>query len=314
MRENDIARKCSATLIGAAFIVCCSVLASWWIASSDAGNSSSTVDASSSQQEGDLAAIPRTIRAIPLAFPPEVPGQPLVSSASSDDTAVRQLEREAFQLEMENTRLHSRLDDMLNWILENVKGTFPLPEGQMAFLRINPVDEDLAVSGDLAELLRMDDEEIALLDDAFLGTRAVLQELETENIQVDEPLENQVILKLPPYGEDGQYVREELYQELKRTLGPARFDRFLQVAEANLDEQFEYFGEVDRTLQFEALADDGSGQAQLFVRDERVIPNKDDPYRQDILASERIVSELPSEYYAYWNWLPEYVTQFSQNQ
>jgi len=51
----------------------------------------------------------------------------------------------------------------------------------------------------------------------------------------------------------------------------------------------------------------------LFVRDERVVPNKDDPYRLDILASERIVTELPSEYYPYWNWLPEYVTQFSGN-
>ncbi len=314
MRENDIAKKCTATLIGVAFIVCCSVLASWWMASSGAGTNSSVADSSRSQQEAGVAASSRTIRATPLAFRPETSGQSLASATSADPDAVRRLEREAFQLEMENTRLRSRLDDMLNWILDNVKGTFPLPEGQMANLQINPVDEDLAVSGDLAELLRMDDEEIALLDDAFLGTRSVLQELETEQIQIDEPLENQVILNIPPYGEDGQYVREELYQELRRTLGTARFDRFLQVAEANLDEQFEYFGEVDRTLQFEALADDGSGQAQLFVRDERVIPNKDDPYRQDILASERIVTELPSEYYPYWDWLPEYVTQFSQNQ
>jgi hypothetical protein len=314
MRENDIARKCSATLIGVAFIVCCSVLASWWMASSGAGKTASAADSSRPHPGRGSAVHPQTGRAIPLAFRPEAPGQSLTSAASPDADAVRQLERDAFQLEMENTRLRSRLDDMLNWILDNVRGTFPLPEGQLANLQINPVDEDLAVSGDIAELLRMDDEEIALLDDAFLGTRSVLQELETEQIQVDEPLENQVILNIPPYGEDGQYVREELYQELKRTLGSARFDRFLQVAEANLDEQFEYFGDVDRTLQFEALADDGSGQAQLFVRDERVIPNKDDPYRQDILALERIVTELPPEYIPYWEWLPEYVTQFSQNQ
>ena len=95
--------------------------------------------------------------------------------------------------------------------------------------------------------------------------------------------------------------------------GAARFDRFVQVAEAGLDEKFEYFGEVDRTLQFEAMEDEASGEAQLFVRDERVLPSKDDPLRQDITASERIVTELPAEYYPYWNFLPEYVTRFSRS-
>ena len=49
------------------------------------------------------------------------------------------------------------------------------------------------------------------------------------------------------------------------------------------------------------------------MRDERVVPSKDDPLRQDILASERIVTELPAEYYPYWKWLPEYVTRFSKS-
>ena len=51
----------------------------------------------------------------------------------------------------------------------------------------------------------------------------------------------------------------------------------------------------------------------MFVRDERVLPSKDDPLRQDITASERIVTELPAEYYPYWNFLPEYVTRFSRS-
>ena len=106
-----------------------------------------------------------------------------------------------------------------------------------------------------------------------------------------------MVLNIPPYAEEGQLVREELYGELKQTLGAARFDRFLQVAEAGLDEKFEYFGEADRTLQFETVQDDESGASQLFVRDERVVPSKDDPLRQDITASERIVTELPDEYY-----------------
>ena len=86
-----------------------------------------------------------------------------------------------------------------------------------------------------------------------------------------------------------------------------------QIAEAGLEEQFEHFGEVDRTLAFEEVTDAASGTAQLFVRDERVLPSKDDPLRQDITASERLVTELPDEYYAYWNWLPDYVTRFARN-
>jgi hypothetical protein len=221
--------------------------------------------------------------------------------------------RRAFQLELENARLRGRLDDMLNWILDNVRGTFPLPENQMANLRVVPVDPDLAVSDDLIQLLRLNDGEVDRLDTAFMGTRSVLQELEVEKLTVDQPAENQVLLTIPPYAEEGQLVRDELYGEIRRTLGAARYQRFLQVAEKGLDEKFEYFGDMDRTLQFEAMLDAVSGLAQLFVRDERVIPNKDDPLRLDIIASERVVTELPPEYDLYRAWLPEVVTRFARN-
>jgi len=229
MQQNDIARKCTVTLIGVALIVCSSVLASWWIASS---GSSSTA-----RKSADLSgrkAPPPVSERIPLAFRP-APSKPLVETAPTGIKALDDLERQTFRLEMENTRLRGRLDDMLNWILDNVRGTYPLPEGQLANLRILPVDEDLAVSGDLAELLRLDDKEIDRLVSAFVGTRSVLYELEAENIQVDEPLDNQVVLNIPSYGEDGQLVREELYGELEHTLGTARFDRFLELAETGLD-------------------------------------------------------------------------------
>ena len=286
-------------LSGVALVVCAAVLVSWWM--------SAPKPVPKVQPSG----FPARVAAAPSApVRAEAPAgaQILLKAAGTE-----QLERKAFQLEMENARLRGRLDDMLNWILDNVRGTFPMPENQMANLRVVPVDDDMAVSDDLVQLLRMGDEEIARLDAAFMGTRSVLQDLEAENIAVDEPAENQVVLNIPPYAEEGGLVREELYGELKKTLGAARFDRFVQVAEAGLDEKFEYFGEVDRTLQFEAMEDEASGVAQLFVRDERVLPSKDDPLRQDITASERIVTELPAEYYPYWNFLPEYVTRFSRS-
>jgi len=303
MLETNIAKKCTATLIGVGLLVCVSVLASWWASSPEVAPTPA----------GRTAAIAPKIEPKPNASTqkvgPRIPKAASVPAANASDRD--QLERKSFQLEMENARLRGRLDDMLNWILDNVRGTFPLPEGQMANLRLIPVDDNMAVSDDLAQVLRLNDKEIERLDTAFIGTRSVLQDLETENISVDKPAENQVVLNIPPYAEEGQLVREELYGELQKTLGAARFDRFLEVAETGLDEKFEYFGEADRTLQFEAVQDEKSGESQLFVRDERVLPSKDDPLRQNITASERIVTNLPAEYYPYWNWLPEYVTRFS---
>ena len=307
MKENDIARKCVAALLGVAGLVSLSVLVSHFVSFSGS-------------HEGARAPLPPALS--PVASKPNpaptstasgrmgpllVPATSTVSTAASKDS----IERKAFQLEMENARLRGRLDDMLNWILENVRGTFPLPEEQMANLRVVPVDTNMAVSDDLAQVLRLNDEEVERLDAAFSGSKALLQDLEAENISVQTPSERQVVLNIPPYAEDGQLVREELYGELKKTLGSARFDRFLQVAETGLEEKFEYFGEADRTLQFEEVVDTATGGSQLFVRDERVVPNREDPMRQDIMASERLVTELPQEYYAYWNWLPKIVTRFS---
>ena len=241
------------------------------------------------------------------------PAAPSAAAPAAAPVADRELERKAFRLELENAKLRARLDDMLNWIVANVRGTFPLPDHQMANLRVAPVDTNLATSADLAEILRLNDEEIFLLDSAFLGTRAVLREVEAEKISVDQSAEKQTVLNIPPYAEEGELVREELYGELKRALGAGRFDRFLQIAATGLDESFDHFGAADRTLEFEEVTDAATGEAQLYVRDERVLPNKDDPARQDVTASERIVTVLPAEYVAYWNWLPEYVTRFARN-
>lgn len=304
MLETPIEKKAVGVLTGVALAVAVAVLASWRTAKPSA--------------KPPAVAIPAVVESLPSALRlpapaaasrvPSAPRLPAPAAAASSG-----LERKAFQLEMENARLRSRLDDMLNWILDNVRGTYPLPEHQMANLKIDPVDQDMAVSADLAQLLRLNDEEIERLDTAFLGTRSVLQELGNENIVVKEPAENQVVLNIPPYPEAGRQVREELYGELKKTLGPARFDRFMQVAETALEQRLDYFGQADRTVGFETVEDAASGNAQLFVRDERVVPNKDNPLRQDIAAFEQVVTELPEEYYAYWNWLPDYVTRFARS-
>ena len=308
MLEPDIVRKCATALAAAAAFVAVSVLASWWTSAAAPDRSAAAIASATAATPAGAAPGASDVSRAGAAPKSAAPRNASAAAGPRDD-----FEKKAFRLEMENARLRARLDDMLNWILDNVRGTFPLPEGQLANLRVVPVDTNMQTSADLAEVLRLSDEEIDKLDTAFLGTRSVLQELETEKISVDQPAEKQVVLNIPPYAEEGELVREELYGELKRTLGAGRFDRFLQVAEAGLDEKFEYFGNADRTLEFEEVTDAVSGAAQLYVRDERALPSKDDPLRQDITASERLVTELPAEYYAYWNWLPEYVTRFARN-
>ena len=308
MLEPDIARKCAATLMVVSVVVGASVLASWRISPSSFSTASRETGSAPAASFDASSPAPAEWR------PAAGPGAALANQPpASAETSVEELERRAFRLEMDNARLRGRLDDMLAWILDNVRGTYPLPENQMAHLRLVPVDEGMGVSADLVQLLRLSDEEIGRLDEAFLDTRTLLMDLETENIQVDQPEENQVVLSIPPYAEDGQTVRDELYGIVEKTLGAARFGRFLQVAQGGLDEKFEYFGNVDRTLMFEAMAADESGVPQLYVRDERVIPNVDDPMRYDILASERVVTDLPEEYVPYWNWLPETVTRFHRS-
>jgi hypothetical protein len=310
MLEPDIARKCLAALIAVLLLVGVSVFASWWLAAPGPD----PVEIPASPPPPSVPPSPENPPAAPtpLAWRSAIAPEALMDAEPAVSGPERErLERRAFELEMDNARLRGRLDDMLNWIIDNVRGTFPLPEGQMAHLRLVPVDEDMGVSADLAELLRLDDDEVDRLDSAFLGTRSVLWDLEAEVILVENPSQNQVVLNIPPYSQEGEYVREALYDELQQTLGAARFLRFLQVAERGLEEKFEYFGAVDRLLQFETVRDDASGDTQLFVRDERVIPNRDDPLQLDIIASERILTELPEEYLPYWNWLPEDVTRFS---
>lgn len=313
MLEPEIAKKCVAAMAGAGLLALAGIAASRLAfqtgfegAIEPIAGSAALAGARPGEMRGGAKAGEAKTEKAPVAVATE--GQ-----APGHDRERIALERRALQLEADNVRLRARLDDMLNWIVANVRGTYPLPENQMANLRLDPVDGEMGVSEDLIQLLRLDEEEIGRLDAAFEGSRATLMEMETENIQVDQPDENQVKLNIAPFPEEGRAVREDLIGELRSTLGAARFTRFLQVAERGMDEQFDYFGDVDRTLLFEAMDDEATGAAQLYVRDERVIPNREDPMRYDVVATERVVTALPEEYYPYWNWLPEAVTRFHRS-
>ena len=71
--------------------------------------------------------------------------------------------------------------------------------------------------------------------------------------------------------------------------------RFLQIAADELNRQFDYFGDRDRTIDFQLLTSD-SGDAALFIADETAVQDPDDPLLQHISGTERVVDALPPEY------------------
>ena len=239
--------------------------------------------------------------------------RPVRSSAGNRDREVETARARVAELEAANERLRARLDDMLSWIVDNVQGRFPLPEGQMANLRISPADEDGAVSDDLAEVLRMNDEELGRLDAAWTGARELLREMEEGGIRVEDgDGETWAKLAFAPYGEDGGLVRDYVYEETLATLGKGRFLRFLQVAGAGLEDQFDSFGDRERTLEIDVLADGEEGES-LFIRDEVRKTDPEDPLRQTGTSVERVTGTLPKEYERYLGHFPELVGRFAES-
>lgn len=238
---------------------------------------------------------------------------PVRRATGNRDREVETARARVAELEAANERLRARLDDMLSWIVDNVQGRFPLPEAQMANLRIAPATEEGMVSEDLAEVLRMTDEETARLDEAWTGAMGVLRELEEGGIRVEDgDGETWAKLAFAPYGEDGGLVRDYLYEETLATLGKGRFLRFLQVAGAGLEDQFDSFGDRERTLEINVLADGGEGES-LFIRDEVRKTDPEDPMKQTGTSVERVTGTLPKEYERYLGHFPELVGRFAES-
>ena len=151
MQEHDFLRKCAGALLGVAVTAAAAVFISWWLAALPADVAAPPPKPARPAAAAPVAAPAPPARASAAAAlpPPARPGVELPAAAADAEA----LAKKAFRLEMENARLRHRLDDLLNWLLDNVRGTFPLPEEQMANLRVAPVDTNLQVSADLAQIL-----------------------------------------------------------------------------------------------------------------------------------------------------------------
>lgn len=219
------------------------------------------------------------------------------------------LEDENRKLRAANKVLQDRLVAVLNWILANFKGKYPLPENYMVRLHVPAVTDDYILHPELAELLKVTAEEEQQLDDALLYARDYLAAIEAAIIQVASPRPDKVVLHIPTFREDGKLLQEDLYGAFEITLGPDRFDRFLQVGETELKKSFSEFGEAARTMVFELAYVDGEEVPRLKIKDGWVMELEPDV--RTITATESVVTNLPPKYNGYIAWLPEYFAGYA---
>jgi hypothetical protein len=225
----------------------------------------------------------------------QAPAQPLPARDPELEDQIATLQREKDQIQQQ-------LTDFLQWLLVNYKGKYPLPESFMAKLRLSPVSGDLTLNREVAELLKITAEEEALINDAFVGTEQLLTEVQSALMTIREERPDRVVVHIPAFSEEGGLVKDDLLLALESTMGPERFDRFLEVGEKELDETFQKFGQRARTIIFEVVYPPEAHAAPLLrIKDGWI--EDDGPGRKIVTATQSIVEELPDEYLAYINWL-----------
>ena len=227
------------------------------------------------------------------------------------DLAIKasQLNEENLRLRTQNSELQNRLVAVLNWILTNFRGKYPLSEAHMAKLQIPPLTDEFTLHPDALDFLKITPDEEQKVNDAFAYARQTLDEIEAAIITVTNPRPDKVILHIPTFPEDGKLLQDDLYAALDTTLGQDRFDRFMQVSETGLKQNFYQFGEASRTMVFELAYEGDSTTPQLKIKDGWVIDLG--PNSRQVTAVESFVTNLPTKYNSYLAWLPEYVGMYA---
>jgi hypothetical protein len=215
---------------------------------------------------------------------------------------LEELEQENDQLAQLNHRLKAQLEDILNWILVNFKGRFPLAAGSVHRLDMEPVTADLMLHPEVAEFLHITPAEEAIINDAFAYADSFINQIEYEMMSYSVPHPDQAVLRIPPYPEDGELLRDDLYTSLESALGIARFDTMLDITEDELNKTFHRFGDATRTIIFEVTYNPEDNTPQLLIKDGWVY--RDEQNRKIVEATEEVVDDLPLKYAQYYDYLP----------
>jgi len=252
---------------------------------------------------GEQASRPSQIVGDRIAGQRAVPA-PKRPEARDHEARSRQLEERIDTLEREKSQLQTQLTELLNWMITNYKGTYPLPESYMTKLQLTPVSDEFALNPEVAELLKITPEEETFINDAFAATKDFIEQMQMAIMRVQAVQPGKVHVHIPAFPEEGGIIREDLHLALEATLGGDRFDRFMEVTEKGLESSFHAFGELARTIVFEVVYPDGSDFPLLQIRDGWI--REEDALTRQVTAIETTVAELPEAYVKYIEWLPEY--------
>jgi hypothetical protein len=211
----------------------------------------------------------------------------------------------------ENAELEGKFNKMVQWMVDNYRGKYPLPERLVNRLRITPLNENNEINPDLIEMLHMTDQEKSMVQDVFDYVRENISATELDNALITDQKPDQITFSIPTYADKGLALKEDLYLTLENTLGSPRFDRMVDVAGQDMREQFNYFGEASRTLTFEIVRPqkEGDHPPYLLIRDGWVVPEGDSVRLTKV--TEKAVTELPESYQAYKEFFPENLTQYA---
>jgi len=215
------------------------------------------------------------------------------------------------QLLTEHVELQGRYNKMVQWMMDNYRGKYPLPERLVSKLSISPVMDNNEINPDLVEMLKMTPEEKVLVQDMFDYVKVNLSQAELERMTIAEQKPDSITFTVPTYAEVGGLLKEDLYQTLESTLGGPRFDRMVDVSDQEMREKFHYFGEASRTLTFQVIYPEveGAHAPYVLIKDGWIIPEGNSVRLTKI--TETAISSMPESYQSYQQYLPAEIGKFA---
>jgi hypothetical protein len=217
----------------------------------------------------------------------------------SENVALRQVQA---NLEQENFRLRQQLHNVLQWILDNFRGRYPIPEHLVDRLHVTTLNDDFTVHDEFASLVRLSPEERRQLDAAFQAAHGMTLSIYADVLRATVPSPTELVLEIPPHELQGDLVRQHIRGALRTILGDVRLPWAEAAATNDLAHRFGYFGHGTRTIRFQLVEGDEGTESRLRVRDEHSM--EDPGGGRTVTIREFSTDQLPHDYESLLQLLP----------
>jgi len=236
---------------------------------------------------------------VPPPGPP--PAEPTAPAAAPDAARAApedeiRAETERARLQSENDKLREQLAALLQWIMDNFRGKYPLNEQMLERLHLQAVGPEIALHPEVIDFLNISPAEQSRINDALYYARIAITLLEQQRMRWERTSPDAAQVEIASFPEDGERLREHLYAALDQALGPVRSERFLRTAGSSLETNYSYFGRADRRLAFSLDRSDPAAP-RMNIRDEWTRTDGDGRRRTE--AVEFTVEDIPDTYKPY---------------